>query len=215
MGDVYATRADLYRYGLPRGKLANPGRLCASVSALTDLFELDGHGLETDLPILFRAEAGGQLPDPIVEGVTYRAIRVSDSTFKAADVPGGPPIDLTTDGVSVLVATELPIDETLERYSRHVDGFLPAHCVPLQPPYPVNVVAIVAELAAKKLTLIHRQSSEQMDQMEIAANAQLTRWAKGLPLRDRDATAAANLAISAAVHIGDPKGSAGNGGTIP
>lgn len=212
MAEVYATRADLFRYGLPRGLLANPGRLCASVVATDDTFTLDGHGFENDTPLLFRAETGGTLPAPIAAGTIYYAIRVSDSTFKAAATAGGAAEDLTTDGVSVVVSTALPIDEVLEFYSRFVDGFLPAHLVPLGSPYPITVTAIVAELSAKKLLLISRQSSASMTEMEVGAKAQLERWVKGIPLRDDRQTASANLAVSDVLSI--PR-EWGTGGTLP
>ena len=86
---AYATRSDVYKYGLPRGMLANPGRLCASVLASTNAFELDGHGFETDDPILLRAEGTGAMPAPLVAGTTYYAIRVSESIFRIAATPAG------------------------------------------------------------------------------------------------------------------------------
>jgi hypothetical protein len=213
VANVYATRADLFRYGLPRGLLANPGRLCASALAAIDLFTLDGHGFETDTPLLFRAESGGTLPAPISAGVIYYAKRIGESTFQAAAVAGGAALDLTSDGVSVVVSTALPIDEVLEFYSRFVDGFLPAHLVPLVAPYPITVTALVAELSAKKLLLIARQSSVSMTEIELSAKAQLERWVKGIPLRDERATASANLAVSDATAT-DPRGW-GTGGAIP
>lgn len=198
MPDVYATRSDLYKYGLPRGMLANPGRFCASALASTNVFELDGHGFETDDQLMFRSEAGGVLPDPFVGGFTYYAIRQNESTFKVAATPGGAPIDLTSDGTNVMVATPLPMEEILEFYSRFVDGLIPAHLVPLRPPYPITVTAIVAELAAKKLLLLANQSSQAMTEVELAAKAQLTRWATGMPLRDSRGTLGSDLAYSEA-----------------
>jgi hypothetical protein len=225
----YASHSDLYRFGLPRGMLANPGRIASALSA-TQAFELDGHGFATDEALLFRAESGGTLPTPIVAGATYYAIRVNDQMFKVAAAPGGPVINLTSDGSSVVVATPLPIDEVLEFYSRFVDGFLPAHFVPLSAPS-ITVRAIVAELAAKKLLLMAGQSSQSMTEQELAAKAQLERWAKSLPLRD-GARGSANLAYSESVRsetrpvntgarnwdprFWDPRtGSFGGGGTLP
>lgn len=199
MPDVYATRSHLYTYGLPRGLLANPGRLCASALSATDAFELDGHGFEVDKALLFRAESGGTLCSPLVAGVTYYAIPQNDQFFKVAAAPAGAAINLTTDGVSVIVATALPFDEVLEFYSRFADGFLPAHLVPLQAPYPITVTALVAELSAKKILQLSGQSSASMTEAELAAKAQLERWAKGLPLRDGRATAPANLSYSESV----------------
>lgn len=205
MGDVYATRADLYKFGLPRGRIANPARLCASALASNDTFTLDDHGLETDDALLFRAESGGALPSPLVAGTTYYAIRDTDATFRVAATKSGAAINLTTDGSSVLVATPLPIDEVLEFYSRFVDPFLPAHLVPLTAPYPITVTAIVAELAAKKLLLLSEQNSAAMTEAELGAKAQLERWAAGIPLRDTQATPSANLAYSESVTA-DPRG---------
>src|SRR5690242_15137565 len=148
---AYASRRDVYDYGLPRGTLGMPARLVESSLAATDVLELDGHGFETDDPVILRAAEGGTLSAPLVAGTTYYAINLSDSTFQLAAAAGGAAIDLTTDGVSMLVATPLPFDKVLEFYSRFVDSFLPAHAVPLVAPYPDVVVATVAELAAKKL----------------------------------------------------------------
>jgi len=213
---AYATRADVYKYGLPRGMLANPGRLCASALASTDAFELDGHGFETDDPIIFRAEAGGLLPSPLVAGTTYYAIRVNDQFFKAASVAAGSAVDLLNDGEAVVVATPLPFDDVLEFYSRFVDPFLPAHAVPLEDPFPVTVTAIVAELTAKKLLLIAGQKSEGMAETELAAKAQLERWAKAIPLRDERATAPTNLAVAESAYTGDPARNWGpSGGFLP
>ena len=210
---AYATRADLYRYGLPRGLLANPARLCASAEDTTDVFALDGHGFETGDLLLFRAEEGGTLPAPLAEGATYYAIRLSESTFKVSATLGGAAVNLTTDAVSALVAVALPVDEVLEFYSRFADAFLPAHLVPLPAPYPITVTALVAELAAKKLLLISGQTSASMTEIELGAKAQLERWALGIPLRDGRATASANLAVSEG-STADPR-KWGVGGTLP
>lgn len=212
VANVYATRADLYRYGLPRGLLANPGRLCASALASSNAFTLDGHGFEDGDALLFRAESGGSLPSPIVAGTVYYARRASESTFEAAATAGGSAINLTTDGVSVVVSAALPVDEVLEFYSRFADGFIP-HVAPLSAPYPIIVTAIVAELAAKKLLLIAGQSSASMTEAEVGAKAQLERWATGVPVRDARATASATLAYSEACAR-DSRGW-GSGGALP
>jgi len=215
MPNLYATRADLYDHGLPRGLLTNPGRRCAAASASTDTFELDGHGFDTDVELVLRAEGSGSLPAPLVAGTTYYAIRVTDSTFKVAATAGGGAIDLTASGVAVMVATPLPFDKVIERYSRFVDSCLTAHIVPLgvAKPVPIEVVAIVAELSAKKLLLIRGQSSESMKEMELGAKAQVERWEKGEVLRDGNATTSANLAHSESV-VANPRGW-GVGGTLP
>lgn len=202
---AYATRKDVYRYGLARGALGSAARLVATSVATTDTITLDEHGFETDDALLLRATDGGTLSSPLVAGTTYYAIRVTDSTFKLAAAAAGSAINLTTDGVSMTVSVALPFDDILEFYSRFVDAFLPAHAVPLTAPYPVTVVAVVAELAAKKLQLLSGQSSGSMTETEVAAKAQLERWARGIPIRDARATKSTNLALVSTLGT-DPRG---------
>lgn len=209
--NVYASRSDVYAYGLPRGTLGMPARLVASALAATDTVELDGHGFATNDQILFRAAEGGSLPAPLVAATIYYAIYVSDSTFKVAAAPNGPVIDLTVDGVNVLVATPLPFDQVLEFYSRWADGFLPAHLVPLQLDgdgrYPVIVSGVVAELASRKLQQLAGHTSASVEEFEKVAMAQLDRWSKGVPLRD-PAEGAANKSIASSLVVTgvDPRG---------
>lgn len=211
---AYATRKDVYRYGLARGALGNPGRLVAGSTASTDLLELQEHGFETDDTVTVRALEGGTLSAPLVAGTTYYVIRVSGSTFKLSATAAGSAINLSTDGVSMMVSTDLPFDDVLEFYSRFVDGFLPAHLVPLKSPYPVTVVALVAELSARKLQQLSGVESASVEKTELAAKAQLERWAKGLPLRDTRATASANLAVTSTLgSTSDPRG--WGSGTLP
>jgi hypothetical protein len=210
---AYATRADVYKYGLPRGMLANPGRLCASALAATDRFELDGHGFATDDEVIFRAEAGGELPSPIVAGTTYYAIRYNEQFFGAALTPAGAAIDLIRNGSAVVVATPLPFDDVLEACSRYVDEFMPANAVPFPLPCPRAVTDIVAELAAARLMTGNGQRSEALDRAEIAAKARLERFAKGIPVRDALASGSTNVAVSESVS-NDPR-DWGSGGLLP
>jgi len=159
---VYATRRDVFTYGAPRGSLGNPARAVASSLASTDTIELSEHGFVTDDAVTVRAFEGGTLSAPLVSGTTYYVIRVSDSEFKLSATAGGVAIDLTSDGVSMAVASDLPFDEVLEFYSRFVDPFIPAHLVPLTAPYPKVVVGIVAQLAGKRLQILSGVSSASM-----------------------------------------------------
>lgn len=202
--NVYATRGDVYRFGLPRGTLGTPARVVASVNATSNVIELDGHGFETDDAIVFRAAEGGSLPTPLVAGTTYYAKRLTDSTFQVAATAGGSAIDLTTAGANVMVATPLPFDEVLEYYSRWADSCLPAHIVPLEKEtdgrYHPLVVGIVAELAAKKLQFLAGKTSASVDASELAAKAQLERFASGVPLRSTSESPA-NLATTSSIVI--------------
>ncbi len=196
---AYATRADLYTYGLRRGVLVNDGRDVASSLASTNVLTLDNHLLSTDDPVQVRAVAGGTLSAPLVAGTIYYAIRLSDSTLSLAATAGGSAIDLTTDGASMILTAELPIEAILEAYSRFVDDFVVAHSVQMPAPVPVTVVRIVCELAAAKLLSLSGQASATLAEVEIGAKAQLERWAKGIPIRDVRASAPTNLAVTSSV----------------
>lgn len=198
---AYATRQDLYRYAPVRGSLTSNSREVSTSTASTDILELEGHGLETGDTCQVRAIAGGSLSSPLAAATTYYAIKVDDSRIKlatsSANASAGTAINLTTDGVTMALVTPLPVDEVLEFYSRFVDGLLPAHAVPLDSPYPVTIVALVAELSAHRLQLIAGTVSESMKEMELAAVAQLQRYAQGIPLRDARVTSAStNLAVT-------------------
>jgi hypothetical protein len=195
---AYATRADLYLYGLPRGLLSNPARMVDSAIASTDTFTLDQHGFEDGDVLLFRAESGGNLPGNIAASTAYYAIRVTDSTFQVSATNGGVAVNLSSDGELVLVAASLEavIDAELERYSRLVDSYIPAHNVPLESPYPAVIVASVAKLAAASVLELMGQSSTLIQAGAEQTRRELGRLAKGVALRDSRAVSGANLAVA-------------------
>lgn len=211
---AYATRADLYRYGFPRGLLANPGRMIAAANATTNLLELDGHGFEDGDALLFRAEEGGSLPSPLVAGTTYYAKRLTDSTFQVSATVSGAALDLTSAGSSIIVSTSLEptIDAELEACSRIADTYVPAHAAPFTAPYPAEIVRCVAKLAAASLLEITGQSSALIQAGAAQTREELKRLATGIPLRDPLATAQTNLAVGRTV---DYSTSGGYSGSIP
>jgi len=193
---AYAAISDVYSYGLPRGALGNPGRLVDSSLAATSAITLSEHGFVAGDAVSLRATAGGNLSAPLVAGTTYYVLPLDDSTFQLSSTPNGSPITLTSDGVSVVVTADLPFAALLEFYSRFVDGFLPAHMVPLPAPYPVTVVGIVAQLVAARVQILSGMTSGSMREAELSAKAQLERWTAGLPVRDAaPTTVSTNLAV--------------------
>jgi hypothetical protein len=193
----YCTPEDLYSYGLQRGALANPGRLAPSASAATNAFMLDQHGFPLNEPLTLRAEGGGALPAPLVAGVTYYAIPLNESSFSVAATVGGAAIDLTTNGVRVVVGTQLPFAAAIAFGAALIDDMLPAHIVPLVAPYPPIVVMTNAELAIGKLTAGTGNGSKSIGEMVDVARKRLERWAAGVPLRGANVPPAANLAATA------------------
>lgn len=205
-GPLYCDASDLYGYGIPRGSLPWPARLVASVSAGVNAIELDGHGLEADDPVTFRAEAGGTLPAPLVAGTTYYAQPTSESWFGVSATAGGAVIDLTTAGSCVLVIAAPPEEKARRWASRMLDDMLPAHCVPLTAPYPEIIRATAAELAAGKLANLTGSATKSIGDMLDAAQKRIDRWARGVPVRGEVVPTSAARATSASAQARDQRG---------
>ncbi len=204
----YCTRADLYSFGLPRGTIPNPGRLLLSVDAGADRLLLGDHGFALNDPVSFRAELGGALPSPLVAGVQYFAIPVTDDLFQVSATSGGAAINLTTAGSEILVMSPLPVDSAIDWGKEAIDQVLIAHAVPLEAPYPPIVVMTNAELAAAKLGFFSGAGSKSLADMLASANTRLEKWAKGVPLRGANVKSddRTNLAVSASVPYADRRG---------
>lgn len=202
----YCSAADLYLFGLPRGALPNPGRLAAAVSTVSSTFTLDVHGFALNDVVSFRAEAGGSLPAPLVAGVEYFAIPVTESTFSVALTGGGSAVALVSAGARVIVNSPLPIGAAIAWASALIDDMLPAHVVPLVEPIPELVKMTCAELASGKLLTRAGTASKSLTEMAVAARKVLERWSKGVPLRNADAQSPANLAVGRSACVRDRRG---------
>jgi len=195
-GVGYCTPADLVLHGMPRGAATAPGRLVGAVSTAANTIELDGHDFMTGDEVSFRAEAGGVLPSPLVAGVTYFAIAVSDSLFSVAATAGGAALDLTTAGSRIVAFAPRPREAAIEWATRLIDDMLPAGSVPLTAPYPSIVTMTCAELAAWKLTRLAGTASKSLTEIADAARQRLARWARGVPIRGDNAPTPTGLACS-------------------
>lgn len=210
----YCSAADLYDFGLPRGAVPNSSRLAADVSTTADALTLNGHGFDPGYPVSFRPAAGGTLPAPLLQGVTYYALPVDEDVFQVASSSGGPAIDLTTTGKSVLVVTRLPVPQAIAWASRLVDDFVPDHAVPFLSPVPQTIRHITAELAAFKLALRGGSGgdSPSLNKMIEWVEKRITRWATGIPVRDASTAERTATAVSVSVPTCDPSGWLRNGG---
>lgn len=202
----YATVADLYAYGLPRGSAPNPGRLAAAINSTTNAITLRDHGFAADDPITLRAEAGGSLPSPLAANTTYYALPLTADTLQLAATAGGAAIDLTTTGSRVLLISPLPTAAAIAWASAVIDDMLPAHVVPLSEPYPPIVVTTCAELAAAKLLGMQGVGVKSLGDLITMAQKRLERWSKNAPIRGENAPANAQVAASASVPYSDPRG---------
>lgn len=205
--DLYCSRADVTAR-LPPGTVVSPAGILASCLASTDVLTYDGHGLETDDEVTVRAASAGTLSAPLVAGTVYYAIRLSNAAFKLAASAGGAAINITSDGVEMIVTREPKFDDVIEFVSRWADTFLPAHVVPLTAPIHPLVRGVVADVSAKRILNANGQDSAAVTAAELAGKAILERFAAGMPLRGGTAQTPSNLAITAtSVSSGsDPRG---------
>lgn len=205
--DLYCSRADVTAR-LPPGTVVSPAGMMASCLASTDVLTYDGHGLETDDEVTVRAASAGTLSAPLVAGTVYYAIRLTNSTFKLAASAGGAALNITSDGVEMVVTREPKFDDVIEFVSRWADTFLPAHVVPLTAPIHPLVRGVVADVSAKRILNANGQDSAAVTAAELAGKAILERFAAGMPLRGGTAQTPSNLAITAtSVSSGsDPRG---------
>lgn len=204
--DLYCSRGDVTAR-LPPGTVVSPAGMLASCLASTDVLTYDGHGLETDDEVTVRAASAGTLSAPLVAGTVYYAIRLTNSTFKLAASAGGAALNITSDGVEMIVTREPKFDDVIEFVSRWADTFLPAHVVPLTAPIHPLVRGVVADVSAKRILNANGQDSAAVTAAELAGKAILERHAAGMPLRG-GAQVPSNLAITATSVSsgGDPRG---------
>lgn len=196
---AYATKADLYKHGLPRGLLTDQHRAVTSVDAAANTFTVGDHGLSLNTPVRFVAEPGnGTLPAGLTEGTTYYAIATTDSVFQVAATEGGAAIDVTDAGSGVfgfVVPVDEEINETLELYSRVIDRKTIAHAIEFTAPYPVEVVHYVAKLSARELLQRRGRQSEAVNEAAARVEREFRDFVKGIPLRTDKATASTNSAV--------------------
>lgn len=205
--DLYCSRADVTAR-LPPGTVVSPAGMLASCLASTDVLTYDGHGLETNDEVTVRAASAGTLSAPLAAGTVYYAIRLTNAAFKLAASAGGAALNITSDGVEMVVTREPKFDDVIEFVSRWADTFLPAHVVPLTAPIHPLVRGVVADVSAKRILNANGQDSAAVTAAELAGKAILERFAAGMPLRGGTAQVPSNLAITAtSVSSGsDPRG---------
>jgi len=197
--DDYCTRSDLYSHGLPRGILGESARPIVAVDIANNRLELGEHGFAADQALVLVTELNGALPSPLVAGVTYYAKLVADSEslFQLAATVGGAAIDLTSVGTKpfgIAPSVNAAIEAAIRYESRIVDTYAIEHKLPLSPPYPEEVVAITAKLAAREAMSRLGRQSDLIDQAAERAIVELRRFARGTSLRDAAAPEEPNVA---------------------
>ncbi|MBA2740962.1 MAG: hypothetical protein H0U46_03015 [Actinobacteria bacterium] len=209
---LLCTEGDLLAYGVVPGSIPNPGRLCASVLAATDAFELDRHLLATGVEVSLRAEAGGSLPAPLAGGGLYFVVRLTHSTFSVATTLAnallGVVVNLTTDGDRVLVVGPDRVATARAFASEWVWQYV-AGAHPNVDDANVTTSLVVRGVAAALAAAILQSAdgSNVTSQAEERAQKMLDRWGRGVPVAGSPAAAGGNRAIHAsATTSADPRG---------
>jgi hypothetical protein len=204
----YCDPSDIYAYGVPRGTTPNPGRVCAEFE--TNVVVLDVHGFAEGDAVIFRPAGAATMPVGLVEGTTYYASPISESSFALKDAPGGIAVTFTASLDPVLVVSPLPIAEAIAWASRVCDDSIPAHAMPLDDGATVPEILryTCAELAAGKLLAVMGASSTSLAETIAAAARRLERWGKGVPMRGADVPTQTNLTVTAVATAApsDPRG---------
>lgn len=211
----YCIQQDVYRF-VPAGILASQSvsRLVVAVAS-SDIFTLDGHGLELNQELTFRAESGGSLPSPMVAGTTYYAIPLTSNTFQISASLSGLALNITTAGSNTLVIPELPWTSWIAECDAMIDQTLVGHVVPITGtiPEPVRLYSACL-LAMRVLAHVGASTSAVQGQLEFWSK-QAEKWSRGVPLRGANVPAAGNLAVSYSGHRADPRGWERGTGRIP
>ncbi len=199
-GPSYATDADVYR-AVPPGSLSMPARAVASVDAVLNRIEVNGHACALDTPVQLSVDEDGVLPAPLSAAAVYyaRPVDGSDSLLELAATVGGAAIDLTAVG-SGSIRFIVPIGGMLamlrDAHSRDFDAMCIAHVVPFASPYPALAVHYVAVMTAwaAAIALGKGTQADRLTELKDEVAKKAVRWGQGVPLRDADATGPSNLA---------------------
>lgn len=200
---------DLWDHGLPRGAVANPGRVAALIDPLTDTITLGEHCFFDGDAVRLRPAAGGSMPQGLTAGATYFVKVTDDARFQLEMTVGAGAVNFTTAGMSVLVVAPVNYAAACAWASQLIYDMVPAHAVPFTDPVPPILRMTAAELAARKIM----QTTGSGEAVSLTALADLAlkrveRWATGVPIRDPNATEAANLAtpVTATAALTDRRG---------
>jgi len=209
---AYCSSSDVYTW-IPRGSVQSPALSVASIATGSEIVTIDGHGLDTGDAVVFRAEAGGTMPSPLVAGTTYYAIRLTDATLQVSATVGGAPVNITTQGENVVLVVELPWARWIAQASNEIECLLPAHVVPITGTVPEIVRTYTAGLVAQRALAYCGVSLPPGFEQRIAqVMTELSQWRKtGATIRGAVVPTASNLAIVSSRTSTDLRGWTGRG----
>lgn len=212
---AYCTQSNAYDW-IPPGTGQDVALLVSRVNTTTETLTVNGHGLADDDPVQFRAEAGGTLPTGIVEGTTYYAIVITDSTFQIATAAGGSAVNLGGTATNLLMIAPHPWTRWIEEESATLDCSLPEHVVPLTET-PAIVRKYVGAMVAKRACIRSGKSSAALDgELRDFIRPELALWRKGIPILGATVPEAAGLATyGGSTTETDPRGWTSTDGGLP
>lgn len=190
---AYCTKHDALDW-VSGGAIRSEARLVAAVDTSTNTFTLDSHALKTGRQLLFRLEADGEMPAPLVEATPYYAIEVTDSTFQVTATADGAAIDLTTEGSNVSMIRSVPWQEYIWDAAAEIDDDLIANAPVADGPVPQIVRMHAAALVIERALIFSGGTTEDIAERLQRVHDRFERWRAGKPLRV-DAPAATLKAV--------------------
>lgn len=200
---AYCTRDDALAW-VTQGAVTNPRRVIAAVNTDTDTLALDDHRLKTgyEAQLWLPRNGAGEMAEPLIEGTVYYAIRLSDSTFQIAATPAdaaaGSQIDITSEGCDMKLVAQIPWDAYIEGRSAKLDEQAIGNAFPLADGEPVPIVVrdlVSIQVLGDAARFVGSTDIDLSEEQE-RARKELEVWAKGKPLRAKEAPAPTNTAIS-------------------
>jgi hypothetical protein len=171
----------------------------------TAVFRLRAHGFATDTAVRVRAEAGSRLPSPLEQDTPYYVQSLNEDAFQLALAAEGEPITVSSRVCGLVVIPPDLVLAACDWATTIVEEMLPAHVLPLEEPVPEAIKITTAELAAWKAMGNAGGSQASLSDMYDKAQARVTRWGKGVPLR-KNPPPAANKALVATTARRDCRG---------
>jgi hypothetical protein len=184
--------------------VTNPRRPIAAVYPDTDVLAIDDHRLKTgyEVQLWLPRNGAGEMAAPLIEGEVYYAIVLSDSTFQVAATPAdattGTQIDIISEGCDMKLGAQIPWDSYIEGRSAKLDEQAIGNAFPLADGEPVPIVArdlVSIQVLGDAMRFVGDTDNDLSEEQD-RARKELEAWAKGKPLRAKEAPAPTNTAAS-------------------
>lgn len=199
----YCTLDDVFNLALSAQAFITRPRPFDAVDISTATIRLKAHGLSLSDVITFEASSSGSLPTGISGFQPYYPIPVSGDLVRVALTPSGTPIAswvASGSGWGIVVDFTRRLQAHIDATAAEIDENLTADEPPLTAPFPTQIIALNARMAARAAVLSlqidnaqYRVAVDRLMAKETADMAQLAIWRSGKPLNPRPTDQSAQL----------------------